>query len=93
MLKHEGFHPPCCLARLYTTKSVYVEKGICSKFLLRNSLTVLKTGEQCRKYHFPCLNLLNQTIPYVDTLSRTIPYPNTLSRTTTHLTTLSRTLS
>ena len=90
ILIHEGrLHPPsCCLARLYTTKSIYVEKSICAKKLFRNSLTVPKNVEQCRKYPIPYLNTLKRTIPYLNTLSRTIPYLNTLNRTIPYLNTL-----
>ena len=92
MLKYEGRDPPGCLARLYTTRSIYVEKNIYSKKFFRNSLRVPKTVEQYRKYPIPYLNTLNQSIPYLNSLSRTIPNLNTLSRTVPYLNTLSRTI-
>ena len=87
------FTPPGCLARLYTTKttkSIYVEKRICSKKFFAKSLTVLKTVEQCRKHPSLYLNTLNRTIPYLNKLNRTITYLNKLNRTIPYLNTLSR---
>ena len=89
---HEAHQPPGCLARLYTTKNIFIAKIICSQKFFRKSLTVPKTVKQCRNYPIPYLNALNQTIPYLNTLSRTIPYLNTLSRTIHYINKLNRTI-
>ena len=71
--------PPLAVLLAYINNSIHVEKCICSKKKLRNSLTVRKTVERCQNYSIPYPKTLNRTIPYLNTLSRTIPFLDTLS--------------